>query len=136
MKKVLLAAILVSLIALAGCSTVYTPGARDLYTGNVAKLTASSVVAGNGNAVTSIKIDGVSYPLNERATTFVLTVGRHEVDFSHLKLPRWRPGTYYFEALPGGRYELVSFIFNSGVNYKIQTPEHKNVLKPLPADTP
>jgi hypothetical protein len=156
MKKVLLAAILASSIALSGCSTVYTPGTRDLPLGgvymladNVAKLTASSVVGFrnyNGYTVASIKIDGVSYPLSERTTTFVLTAGRHEVEFSYSVLPTRNPflhdmarplppRTYCFQTLPGGLYELVSHYSSAGLIHRILTPEHENVLKPLEADT-
>jgi hypothetical protein len=116
----------------------------------VAKLTASNVVGGrnyNGYAVATITIDGVSYRLKEKPTTFVLTAGTHEVGFTYStdggdfkyfgELPRpLPPTTYCFQALPGGRYELVSGCESAGLMHGIYTPEHEDVLKSLPADTP
>ena len=46
MKKLLLTLILVSLVALSGCSTVYTPGTRDLPATSVGELTASNAIGG------------------------------------------------------------------------------------------
>jgi len=149
MKKVLMAAILASSIVLPGCSpTIYTPGTRSSDTGSVAKLTASNVVGGrnyNGYAVATITIDGVSYRLKEKPTTFVLTAGTHEVGFTYStdggafknfrEQPRpLPPRTYSFQALPGKQYELTSFYSSSGLTDQIRTQGNEHVLKPLQAD--
>lgn len=134
MRRNLLSTAPVWMLLLAGCSTVYTPGAQALPAASRAQLDANNQVDGRnygGYEVTAIQIDGKSYPLGHEKTTFFLTPGKHRVAFTYSKRPPMTPlgRLGYFETAAGGKYRLASSYSSAGLIHNIETPDHRNVLQ-------